>query len=134
MESYAPKPAGRNPSGRSRQILPAKSLLSIRREARESFFRLHKSVLTVYSAVGGLSITSGRVTSKIMPSSPSPTSSVKEALRDRPGRAYHQVCTRDPIIVVIMRDGSRALAEFRLFPHKMLKALGVSPSVYLCVL
>ena len=40
----------------------------------------------------------------------------------------------DPIIVVIMPDGTRALAESRLVPDKMFKALGVSPSVYLCAL
>lgn len=40
----------------------------------------------------------------------------------------------DPIIVVIMPDSTRTLAESRLFPHKMFKALGVSPLVYLCPL
>ena len=37
----------------------------------------------------------------------------------------------DPIIVMILPDDTRAIAESRLFPTKMFEAIGVSPSVYL---
>lgn len=37
-------------------------------------------------------------------------------------------------IVVILPDGTRALVESRLFPDKMFKALGISPTVYLSTL
>ena len=40
----------------------------------------------------------------------------------------------DPLIVIIMLDGTRALAESPLSPAKMFKALGASSSVYLCAL
>jgi hypothetical protein len=36
----------------------------------------------------------------------------------------------DTIIVIILPDGTRALADTRLFPDKMFNALGISPSVY----
>ena len=39
----------------------------------------------------------------------------------------------DAIVVVILSDGSRMLSESRLFPHKMFRALGVSPSVYVTI-
>ena len=39
-----------------------------------------------------------------------------------------------PIIVVMMPDGTRALAESWLFADNMFKALGVSPSVCLSAL
>jgi len=38
----------------------------------------------------------------------------------------------DTIIVIILPDGTRALADTRLFPDKMFNSLGVSPSVYVC--
>ncbi|MEA4884889.1 MAG: DUF4277 domain-containing protein, partial [Clostridia bacterium] len=39
----------------------------------------------------------------------------------------------DAVIVVILPDGVRALSESRLFPDKMFRALGVSPSVYVTI-
>ena len=39
----------------------------------------------------------------------------------------------DAVVVVILPDGSRMLSESKLFPHKMFKALGVSPSVYVTI-
>ena len=39
----------------------------------------------------------------------------------------------DAVVVVILPDGSRMLSESKLFPHKMLRALGVSPSVYVTI-
>ena len=39
----------------------------------------------------------------------------------------------DAVVVVILPDGSRMLSESKLFPHKMFRALGVSPSVYVAV-
>ena len=36
----------------------------------------------------------------------------------------------DTIIVIILPDGTRALADTRLFPDNMFKALGIFPSVY----
>jgi len=39
----------------------------------------------------------------------------------------------DAVVVVILPDGSRMLSESKLFPHKMFRALGVSPSVYVTV-
>lgn len=39
----------------------------------------------------------------------------------------------DAVIVVILPDGTRALSESKLFPDKMFKALGVSPSVYITI-
>ena len=39
----------------------------------------------------------------------------------------------DAVVVVILPDGSRMLSESKLFPHKMFRALGVSPSVYVTI-
>ena len=39
----------------------------------------------------------------------------------------------DAVVVVILPDGSRMLSESKLFPHKMFRALGVSPSVYVAI-
>jgi len=39
----------------------------------------------------------------------------------------------DAVIVVILPDGTRVLSESKLFPDKMFKALGVSPSAYTTV-
>jgi transposase len=39
----------------------------------------------------------------------------------------------DAVIVVILPDGTRALSESKLFPDKMFRALGVSPSVYVTI-
>lgn len=36
----------------------------------------------------------------------------------------------DAAIVVILPNGSRVLSKSRMFPDKMFRALGVSPSVY----
>ncbi|MEA4883243.1 MAG: hypothetical protein VB144_06240, partial [Clostridia bacterium] len=39
----------------------------------------------------------------------------------------------DAVIVVQLPDGSRLLSESKLFPDKMFRALGVSPSVYITI-